>query len=516
VVQLLTLVFVYLPLGMFGIGVLFAAFPEVSARLESGPLVLTDATFYLHALEFSTVVFFGSLSVGLLFVYTVPRALNLFITADKTYPLYGFHYSVHRSIARFTNSKILTWLFGDSSYIVHYLQALGYDLSRVEQTGSNFGTQVKHESPYLSTIGRGTMVADGLSILNADFSSTSFKVSRASIGPHNFVGNHIAYPSQGRTGENCLLATKVLVPIDGQIREGVGLLGSPSFEIPRSVERDSTFDHLKSELPSRLAAKNRYNLRTMGVALMARWGYLFGVTLLAMAMAHYYRPYGATAVAVDLVLTTLFTTAYFVLVERGVTRFRGLRPQFCSIYEPYFWWHERYWKLVIASSLDHMYAGTPFKNVISRLLGLRVGKRVFDDGCTATERTLASIGDDCTLNAASVIQCHSQEDGNFKSDRTAIGDRCTLGVGAFIHYGVSIGDDAVLDPDSFLMKGEEVPPGAHWGGNPASEVASQTPAEPAGPRWCANGDRGGAPDLVSVGRHHDHGSRRRERDGSPN
>ena len=56
------------------------------------------------------------------------------------------------------------------------------------------------------------MVADGLSIMNADYSSTSFRVSRASIGAHNFLGNDIAYPAQGRTGENCLLATKVLVP----------------------------------------------------------------------------------------------------------------------------------------------------------------------------------------------------------------------------------------------------------------------------------------------------------------
>ena len=92
---------------------------------------------------------------------------------------------------------------------------------------------MKHENPYLTSVGSGTMVADGLSIINADFSSTSFRVSRASIGPHNFLGNHIAYPSQGRTGDNCLLATKVMVPIDGEVREGVGLLGSPSFEIPR-------------------------------------------------------------------------------------------------------------------------------------------------------------------------------------------------------------------------------------------------------------------------------------------
>ena len=45
--------------------------------------------------------------------------------------------------------KLLTHLFGDSSYIVTYLRLLGYDLSRVEQTGSNFGTEVKHDTPYL-------------------------------------------------------------------------------------------------------------------------------------------------------------------------------------------------------------------------------------------------------------------------------------------------------------------------------------------------------------------------------
>jgi hypothetical protein len=36
---------------------------------------------------------------------------------------------------------------------------------------------------------------------------------------------------------------------------------------------------------------------------------------------------------------------------------------------------------------------------------------------------------------------------------------------------VLIGEDAVLAPDSFLMKGEEIPAGAHWGGNPATETA---------------------------------------------
>jgi non-ribosomal peptide synthetase-like protein len=95
---------------------------------------------------------------------------------------------------------------------------------------------------------------------------------------------------------------------------------------------------------------------------------------------------------------------------------------------------------------------------------------VFDDGCYLTERTLVTIGDDVMLNAGSKIQCHSQEDGTFKSDRSAIGAGCTLGIGAMVHYGVTIGDGSVLAPDSFLMKGEEVPARARWGGNPAREM----------------------------------------------
>ena len=93
------------------------------------------------------------------------------------------------------------------------------------------------------------------------------------------------------------------------------------------------------------------------------------------------------------------------------------------------------------------------------------------------ERTLVRIGRECTLNAGSILQSHSLEDGTFKSDHIAIGDRCTIGTGAFVHYGVTMDDDAVLDADSFLMKGEHVPPGSRWRGNPAADArAARAPS----------------------------------------
>lgn len=462
------------PLAVGGAYLLFAAVPALAHRLEPGGAGFagfTSPALYTDALRLSLALFFGLMGAGLVVLFTLPRLLNLTIKPGKVYPLYGFHYSMHRTIARTTNLKFFTWLFGDSSYIVHYLRCLGYDLSKVEQTGSNFGTGVEHETPYLSTVGSGTMVADGLSMLNADFSNSSFRVSRTRIGAHNFLGNFIAYPVGGRTGENCLLATKVMIPLDGEIREGVGLLGSPPFEIPRTVERDTRFDHLRTgdELRRRLSAKNRHNLRTMGLLLFVRWLHFYVLTLVGLTTVEHYDVAGQFMIAAYMVFSLLFTAGYLIVVERCVQGFRRLQPQLCSIYDPYFWRHERLWK--VPDTYSAVFSGTPFKNVISRLQGVRMGRRVFDDGCFVTERTLTTIGDDCTLNAGSKIQCHSQEDGTFKSDHTAIGAGCTLGTGAFVHYGVTLGDGAVLAADSFLMKGEEVPPGAYWAGNPAVELA---------------------------------------------
>lgn len=128
-------------------------------------------------------------------------------------------------------------------------------------------------------------------------------MSRTSNGARNFLGNYIAYPAQGRTGDNCLLATKVMVPSDGPIRENVGLLGSPSFEIPRSVDRDNSFAHLGrgEELARHLRAKNRHDAVTMGRFLLTRLGLLFGLTLRALAATGHGVPGPPAAVLLDVV-----------------------------------------------------------------------------------------------------------------------------------------------------------------------------------------------------------------------
>ncbi len=452
------------------------AFPRVAALLEDHPFAFTDWIFYADAVAFAGIGVFGSTLVMLVVMTTVPRLLRHALQPGTVYPLFGLRHAAERTIERLTNNPGLGTLFGDSSYVVHFVRALGYRQPNLQQTGSNLGTLFKHDNPFLTTIGTGTMIADGVSFMNTDYSATSFTVSRAEIGAHSFLGNFVLYPAGARTGANCLLATKVMVPVDGPVRENVGLLGSPAFEIPRSVLRDAPLEeHADPDRFRRvLSAKNRHNLRTMALFLLVRWFNASLAMIVALAAVELSDRFGVLAFSASFVVMLLIGLLVPIGIEHVVTRSRALRPQLCSIYHPYFWWHERYWKLQTQALRMSMLNGTPFKPLIWRLLGVRIGSRVFDDGCSIPERSLVTIGSRCTLNTGSHIQSHSQEDGMFKSDHDVVGDDVTLGVGALVHYGVTAEDGVVVATDSFVMKGTTLTRGSLWGGNPALEARAAT------------------------------------------
>ena len=210
-----------------------------------------------------------------------------------------------------------------------------------------------------------------------------------------------------------------MIPIDGELRHDIGLLGSPSFEIPRSVNsRQAARDLSRKQFRRRLTGKNRHNIATMAIYLLLNWVRLYVTLLLGFTTVDLYQPYGIWALVGGTVVAAVFNFFWSVVIERAATGFRRLQPQFCSIYEPYFWWHERFWKL---STQPAVFNGTPFKAIAWRMLGVPTGRRLFDDGASMSEKTLVRLGDDCTLNAGVVLQAHSMEDGVFKSDHIAVG-----------------------------------------------------------------------------------------------
>ncbi|MGI5132323.1 Pls/PosA family non-ribosomal peptide synthetase [Pseudonocardia sp. CA-107938] len=470
-VQLVVLFGIALPAGEAGVALLVREVPFVQqlfVSLEAGADVTPPV---VDALVVAAVVLFGGIVGGLLVMTTVPRLLAVLVRPNKVRRTYGIAYWALRSITRLTNSPFLMRVTGDSSYVVGYLRAIGYKFDRVEQTGSNFGTVVNHDSPFLCKVGSGTVVADGLTFVNVDYSANRFVVSPAKIGAHSFLGNGIFYPARSRVGDDCLLATKVMVPIDGPVRRGIGLLGSPSFPIPRSTDRDDRLGVSPAQRRAGVAAKDRHNAVSIAMLLVSRLLYLTVVFLLLRLSLELYPRFGSVTIAALGVVELLSTFGYFVLLDAVVRRLVALRPQGVSIYDRSFWRHERYWK-VSADLYIQRLNGTPFKAGLWRALGVKVGRRLFDDGLGLTERSLVTIGDHCSMNDRSLIQCHSQENDAFKSDRVVVGSNVTVGVSAFIHYGTRLGDGSIIEADSFVMKGEETGSFTRWGGNPAAELGS--------------------------------------------
>ena len=59
-----------------------------------------------------------------------------------------------------------------------------------------------------------------------------------------------------------------------------------------------------------------------------------------------------------------------------------------------------------------------------------------------------------------------------KIDHVKIGSRVTLGPRCTVLYGAQVGDGAQLGPLTLVMKGESIPGGAIWTGNPAMPATS--------------------------------------------
>jgi non-ribosomal peptide synthetase-like protein len=191
-------------------------------------------------------------------------------------------------------------------------------------------------------------------------------------------------------------------------------------------------------------------------------GWLIGLLTVTVA-ADLWRDLGAVAILGALLALPVALLTYGAVLERGMERRHPLEPRSCTIYDPMFWEHERLWKFYTTPTLR----GTPMQTLLWRLAGLKIGRRVFDDGFVAPEKRLVRIGDDAVLNTGSVVQCHSLEDGYCQTDHTTVGDHAVLGVKAFVHYGVTVGHAAAVGAHAFVLKGEHIGVGERWEGNPA-------------------------------------------------
>jgi non-ribosomal peptide synthetase-like protein len=82
------------------------------------------------------------------------------------------------------------------------------------------------------------------------------------------------------------------------------------------------------------------------------------------------------------------------------------------------------------------------------------------------EADLITLGDGATINRGCVVQTHLFHDRIMQIDRVTIEAGATLGCHCVALPASSIGDGSTVGPASLVMRGDRIPPGTRWQGNP--------------------------------------------------
>ena len=122
--------------------------------------------------------------------------------------------------------------------------------------------------------------------------------------------------------------------------------------------------------------------------------------------------------------------------------------------------------------------GTPLMSLWLRGLGARIGRGVWCETYWLPEADLIRIGDGATVNRGCVVQTHLFHDRIMRMDQVTLDEGATLGPHGIVLPGAAVGAHATVGPASLVMRGETVPGGGRWLGNPIAAW----PARLAAPR----------------------------------
>ena len=332
--------------------------------------------------------------------------------------------------------------------------------------------------PDLIDIGAESFIADGVVFGAARAEPGAIRLERTRIGRRSFIGNSGLLPTGADVGDEVLIGVLSKPPEDSAraLEAGSTWFGSPAIRLPhRQVV--TVFDEGARFQPSKRLVATRLAIEFVRITLsMTVFIALFsGVLTIVGDLSDQHN--GALKIALAfpfLYLGFALGAGAFVLLLKWVVVGR-YKPTQAPLWSPFVWRTElvtsTYENLAVPLLLD-LLRGTPYLNLYLRLMGCKIGKRVFTDTTDITEHDLVTVGDDAALNENAGIQTHLFEDRVMKVSGIQIGKRATVGSLAIALYDSVIEDDAQLGDLSVLMKGETLPAGTAWEGSPAQPARS--------------------------------------------
>lgn len=340
--------------------------------------------------------------------------------------------------------------------------------------GARIGKDVEASTvlmlPGLTTVGEGAFLADDTLIGSYELGRGWLRVERAKVGKLAFLGNSGMIAPGRAVPKRGLVA--VLSGAPERAKPGTSWLGSPPEPLRRTAgdaDTTRTFDP-----PTRLRVARVLVELCRLAAVVVGFGVGVGVLLVLGEVAHARGLGTAALLSPVVVLGAAAVAAAVAVVAKWVLVGRvgaGEHP----LWSGFIWRNEladAFLEVVAVPWLGPATVGSPAMNVWLRLLGAHIGRGVWCETYWLPEADLVALGDGVTVNRGCVLQTHLFHDRVMSIDSVRLADGASIGPHGVILPAAALGTTASVGPASLVLRGESIPAGSRWTGNPVAPVTA--------------------------------------------
>ncbi|WP_245867184.1 Pls/PosA family non-ribosomal peptide synthetase [Serinibacter salmoneus] len=318
--------------------------------------------------------------------------------------------------------------------------------------------------PSMSRIADGAFLADDTMVASYELRRGWMRIARARVGKRAFLGNSGMAAAGHKVPKDGLVAVLSVTP--SKAKAGSSWLGSPPVRLRRVPTQGDERLTYRPDGRLRVLRAAWEVLRIIPVILTCALGV---AVLLLLAWLTQHIGLGWTVLLSGLVAALAGAVAAGVATAAKWAIVGPIRPGEHPLWSSFVWRTEvsdTFVEMLAAPWFARAAAGTPALAVWLRSLGASIGRGAWCDSYWLPEPDAVTLGDGATVNRGCVVQTHLFHDRVMSVDTVVLGEGATLGPHSVILPAASIGAHATVGPASLVMRGEDVPIGSRWSGNP--------------------------------------------------
>jgi non-ribosomal peptide synthetase-like protein len=365
-------------------------------------------------------------------------------------------------------------LMDDARTTLYPLYASTLTPAWLRALGARVGRDVEASTvlmlPGLTSVGDGAFLADDTLIGSYELGRGWLRVEQAKVGKRAFLGNS-GMIAPGRTVPKRGLVA-VLSATPARAKPGTSWLGSPPEPLRRTPGEPGT-SRTFDPSPGLRLARAAVELCRLAAVVVA-FGIGVGV-LLVLQVVTARHGLGAAALAAPVAVVGAAVLACAVAVVAKWVLVGRIRAGEHPLWSAFVWRNEladSFLEVVAVPWLGPAAVGSPAMTLWLRALGARIGRGVWCETYWLPEADLVTLGDGATVNRGCVLQTHLFHDRVMSIDSVRLDDGAGIGPHGVVLPAASLGAAASVGPASLVLRGEAIPAGSRWTGNPVAPVAS--------------------------------------------